>query len=181
MNFEHYHIYIVEGKSQLERVEQFNDARLKQTQNAIKWAESQGGKNPLHLNGRCVGFIAEPGAKLADGWKSSKSRRFQSNVYVPDRRTKIGKTRQQEMLSFKISGGADLATALGAPSKHAVNFTGAGVALLLTTAFQENDRTFVMVPKGEDAAPEIDGCRLLKLSEFYAFKEARPAAKGATR
>ena len=64
-----------------------------------------------------------------------------------------------------------------APNRHSV----VGRMFLITTAFQEGDHTFIIVPKCEKDPPMIEGCLVLKLSEFYATREAatkQPADAG---
>lgn len=183
MDFEKYHIYAVEGDAALAKVDECVRLGNEGHERRVAWAKAQGGTMAVLNGNNVVGILAEDGAKLVDGWKIGKGRCARGDgksdpYYVPDQRKKAGKAIAEQMRSMRRTGVEDVANALGAKGfviGPAVGRPFGGI-LYHPFAFKQGDQWILAVPiDGDKPAPEFDGCRPLKLSEFYALKEAAEA------
>lgn len=172
MDFEHYHIYVVEGDEQLKIAKGFGAKRRAAHDARAEWCKTQGGIGSVEKRGDMRGLLVEKGKEPIGEWKKHKFDRLNSehDSYIPNSRRKSGKELSLVMQSFRVPGEYELGRLLG-PYVHTVAATNAGMALIQTVAYQEGDNFILLVPKNKDDAPAVPGCRLLKLSEFYAIKE----------
>lgn len=176
MDYENYHIYVVEGAKQLTDAEALVKERKTKLRARHKYCVSQGGIGAVERRESMIGLLAKEGAKIADGWKriDQTGWRFPPSLsYIPDRRTRRGREIVKEMLMHQSLGGGHLAERVGAPNRSELIWSGGHTYLCDVTAHQEGDRFIVLVPKmkTDKRAPKIPGLRHLKMSELYAIKE----------
>lgn len=174
MNFEDFHVYFVEGAPQLEKVAAFKKTMKAALAARNKFCKEQGGIGAVAADYRMVGLIVEPDKRPVDGWKEKTGKGWcfaPRNSFVPDRKTKVGRSLAKEMESLVVSGPIDLAKELGGEGMH-VAYSGGGLRIFQSQAFEEAGKIVLIVPKKPDTpAPEIAGCRHVKLSEYYQLKE----------
>lgn len=176
MNYEDYNIYLVEGKAQNDSLKVQLEKLQEQHKERIEWCAKQGGEGAItDISGsNMVGLLAKKGARVAEGWKQSKDKRwsFKHIPYVPDARTKVGRALLKEMRGKKMISFADFAASLGA-NKSVIKRSEGTIRWFTPQCYQENGHWILLDPKQEkdDVPKKYEGCRLLKLSEFYAIKE----------
>lgn len=174
MNFEHYHIYRVEGAEQLKTCADFLKEVQALQRRRSEWSKSQGGIGTIDNGYSVRGLLAKPGAVLAAGWKRATREGWNfppNESFVPDRRIKAGKAVAKEMGAFGILRPSALASRLGA-GRSFLRAMDRGMAIMDSQCYQRGSEWILLVPiNGDKPAPKIAGCKLLKLSEFYAMKE----------
>jgi len=174
MNFDHYHIYLIEGEEQNKIFDEGKDKMQKDHEKRHDWCLSQGGSGALASGESMTGILAEKDAKMEEGWKSITKRGwvFPPHVtYVPDKKTREGKENQKLMETFTVPSNAHIANRLYKPTSN-IQFSDGSMRLFTNQVFEEGKYRFLLIPKIKDKeTPNIDGCRSLKLSEYYALKE----------
>jgi hypothetical protein len=174
VNYENFHIYVVEGEAQLQAVADFKRERQEAHNRRIAWCKTQGGIGAVQNGYSMVGLLADSADGVVEGWKPANKRDWSFPprlAFVPDLRRKIGKAVDKMMRSLSIPDGKALARLLGCDAST-VKFADGALRWFDSCAYDEGEHVIVLAPQIEDEdPPTLPGCRRLKLSEFYALKE----------
>jgi len=179
MHPEENNIYIVEGEVQLQIIAEFFKKAKQLRSDRLKWCKSQGTPNAITRGDDIVGLLANPSAKIVEGWKRTEKPDmcFASQwSWIPDSRTRLGKSLREQMEALKSITTTDFAHAIGA-DKVVIRYSCGAVRYMTAQCYQEGSNWILISPKDEkkDVPPKLAGCRLLKTSEYYAIKEASAA------
>ena len=179
MNVGGYKIYTVEGAEQVAKLAEFATERAAKGKAQHKWCKARGATGCMvHNYPYAIVVPAKKDGPL--GWRRHRDQKgvpFGSVAWSPDLKTRDGRLLSKELRGLKIPGADDAAAAIGITQIGLVPFEN-GMALLCSQCVQVGDVWVLLYPKAEKAT-KLPGCRLLKLSEFYAMKEAAEAAEPA--
>lgn len=186
MNYEKYHTYVVEGKDALAKVEAFRQENRDRLQVQREWAKKFGGKDVI-FRGQFIHGIVTDHDKQPTGpsWKRTDHQPKSGDVWwTYNYRTKAGRNIEREINRDELRrlDSVSLATRLGAGGStwFLVDEDDGKSYMYDPQAWDVGEKVMLIVPKKDGAeAPAIDGCRLVKLSEFYAIIEAENEKKNS--
>lgn len=179
MNYENYDIYLVEGEKELEMCRAFKDCVVACRTNRTKWVKKHGGKHLVMQGRQPIGLMVKEETPIdADCWKLANRKKMYFHgfdTWIPNSRSKAGKEIRRQLAELKEESSAALAQSLGA-YRSALRPEGGSIHFCESSVGEIGTNWILVVPKSDektDATPiEIAGLRCLKLSEFYALKEA---------
>ncbi len=180
MDTDQWRIYAVEGAEQLAKLAGWEVELEAKRAAGRDWLKAHGGTDFMETN-IVYAMLIDVTKPLPAGWYKPKDQRGTpagSVAIWPLTKTKAGKALVAEMRALTLPRPPDAARAIGVV-QVGMKVSGMGMMLLKSQCIKIGCRWFLLYPECE-GAPELPGCRLLKLSEFYAMKEAAEATEPAT-
>jgi hypothetical protein len=184
--YEDYTFFAIEGGALRKAIDQWRAERSAAYDANKAFAEEVGAVGTVS-NTRVCGVMTKDG-KVLEGWKVSRQRTSDGGSYlIPDRKTKLGRELQKRLDALTSCGAerlSDLAIGSSFIFSGSEHSSGRGIALRNCTLEIFGGVDVLGVPnvwEGGVARPyaEPEGGRRLKLSEYFAMKEANASAEHA--